>query len=61
MPNPKRRHSKTRGRKRRTHYKATAPSMSVCSNCGEMKLNHSVCPSCGFYDGKSVILPKKSK
>jgi large subunit ribosomal protein L32 len=61
MPNPKRRHSKTRGRKRRTHYKATAPSMSVCSNCGEMKLNHSVCPSCGFYDGKSVILPKKAK
>jgi large subunit ribosomal protein L32 len=61
MPNPKRRHSKTRGRKRRTHYKATAPSMSACSNCGEMKLNHSVCPSCGFYDGKSVILPKKSK
>jgi large subunit ribosomal protein L32 len=61
MPNPKRKHSKTRGRKRRTHYKATAPSMSACSNCGEMKLNHSVCPSCGFYDGKSVILPKKSK
>ena len=25
MPNPKRRHSKTRGRKRRTHYKATVP------------------------------------
>jgi large subunit ribosomal protein L32 len=61
MPNPKRRHSKTRGRKRRTHYKATAPAMSACSNCGEMKLNHSVCPSCGFYDGKSVILPKKAK
>jgi len=61
MPNPKRRHSKTRGRKRRTHYKAAAPTMSACSNCGEMKLNHSVCPSCGFYDGKSVILPKKSK
>ena len=58
MPNPKRRHSKARGRKRRTHYKA--PAMSVCSNCGEMKLNHSVCPSCGFYDGKSVVLPKKS-
>jgi large subunit ribosomal protein L32 len=60
MPNPKRRHSKARGRKRRTHYKAASPSMSVCSNCGEMKLNHTVCPACGFYDGKSVILPKKS-
>ncbi|MCI0474527.1 MAG: 50S ribosomal protein L32 [Ignavibacteria bacterium] len=59
MPNPKRRHSKTRGRKRRTHYKATAPTLAACSNCGEMKPNHQVCPACGFYDGKSVILPKK--
>ncbi|TRZ63923.1 50S ribosomal protein L32 [bacterium] len=59
MPNPKRRHSKTRGRKRRTHYKAVAPAISACPNCKEMKLNHKVCPSCGFYDGKSVVLPKK--
>lgn len=59
MPNPKRRHSKTRGRKRRTHYTATSPSIGSCPNCGEKKLNHRVCPSCGFYDGRSVILPKK--
>ncbi len=61
MPNPKRRHSKTRGRKRRTHYKAVLPAMSICPNCKQPKLNHNVCPSCGFYDGKSVILPKKEK
>ena len=59
MPNPKRRHSKARGRKRRTHYKATAPAIAACANCGEMKMNHKVCPACGFYDGRSVILPKK--
>jgi large subunit ribosomal protein L32 len=59
MPNPKRRHSKTRGRKRRTHYKAAAPTLVSCSNCNEMKPSHQVCPACGFYDGKSVILPKK--
>jgi large subunit ribosomal protein L32 len=59
MPNPKRRHSKTRGRKRRTHYKAAAPTLTACSNCNEMKPSHQVCPACGFYDGKSVILPKK--
>ncbi|MFA6456100.1 MAG: 50S ribosomal protein L32, partial [Bacteroidota bacterium] len=29
MPNPKRRHSKTRGRKRRTHYKAEKPTVSI--------------------------------
>ncbi|MEO6696193.1 MAG: 50S ribosomal protein L32 [Ignavibacteria bacterium] len=59
MPNPKRRHSKTRGRKRRTHYKATAPTVMTCTNCGEMKQAHRVCSSCGFYDGKSVVIPKK--
>lgn len=59
MPNPKRRHSKARGRKRRTHYKATAPTLMACSNCGEMKQAHRVCPECGFYDGKSILIPKK--
>ncbi|MBM4158672.1 MAG: 50S ribosomal protein L32 [Ignavibacteria bacterium] len=61
MPNPKRRHSKARGRKRRTHYKAAMPSLVACSNCGEMKMTHKVCPACGFYYKKSVIIPKKSK
>ncbi len=59
MPNPKRRHSKSRGRKRRTHYKASVPQMVICPNCREMKLAHQVCPSCGYYDKKSVIIPKK--
>ncbi|MBS1515464.1 MAG: 50S ribosomal protein L32 [Bacteroidetes bacterium] len=59
MPNPKKRHSKTRGRKRRTHYKATAPSTMKCPNCGESKAMHRVCSHCGFYDGKSIVLPRK--
>lgn len=53
-----RRVSKTRKLKRRTHYKITAPGMVVCSNCGELKLNHRVCPTCGYYDGKLVKAPK---
>ncbi|MBL7128989.1 MAG: 50S ribosomal protein L32 [Ignavibacteria bacterium] len=60
MAHPKRRHSKSRKRKRRTHYKAIGPSLVACPNCGEMKLGHKVCSSCGFYDGRSVIIPKKS-
>ncbi|MCX7833455.1 MAG: 50S ribosomal protein L32 [Ignavibacteria bacterium] len=59
MPNPKRRHSKARSRKRRTHYKASVPQMVICSNCKEMKLAHQICPSCGYYDKKSVIIPRK--
>ncbi len=33
-----------------------------CDNCGETKLAHRVCTSCGFYAGKQVMQVKsKSK
>ncbi|MEK6570167.1 MAG: 50S ribosomal protein L32 [Bacteroidota bacterium] len=60
MPNPKRRHSKARRDKRRTHYKATAPSVGECPNCHEPKLLHRACPNCGYYNGRSIIIPKES-
>ena len=34
MAHPKRRQSKTRTLKRRTHDKAVAPTLAVCPNCG---------------------------
>lgn len=55
MPNPRRRHSKARGRKRRTHWKLVAPSLSDCPQCRAPKMVHRVCPSCGYYDGKLVL------
>ena len=54
MPKVKHRHSKARGRKRRTHYKAEAPALGKCSQCGKEKPPHHVCPYCGYYDGKQV-------
>ncbi|MDP4291192.1 MAG: 50S ribosomal protein L32 [Bacteroidota bacterium] len=55
MPNPKYRWSKSRTRKRRTHYKAEAPTFSTCSNCGATVLYHRVCPECGYYKGRQAI------
>ncbi|MCD6661317.1 MAG: 50S ribosomal protein L32 [Lentimicrobium sp.] len=55
MPNPKHRFSKTRTAKRRTHYKAVAPTVSTCSNCGASVLYHRVCNECGYYKGKLAI------
>ncbi|MEE8348278.1 MAG: 50S ribosomal protein L32 [Acidobacteriota bacterium] len=55
MPNPKRRHSKSRTRKRRSHDFLTAPSLSICSNCGSSVLPHRVCANCGHYKGRQVI------
>ena len=43
MAHPKRKHSKTRTAKRRTHYKAVAPTLAVCSNCGAIHIYHTVC------------------
>jgi len=60
MPNPKKRHSKQRGRLRRTHYKATAPSTGECPNCHEQKLMHRACPNCGQYNGRVVTVPKEA-
>ena len=42
MAHPKRRQSKTRGRKRRTHDGAVAPTLALCPNCGEYYVYHTV-------------------
>ena len=55
MPNPKHKISSTRRDKRRTHYKAEAPTLGVCSNCGASILLHRVCSECGYYRGKLAI------
>ncbi|MCE1168158.1 MAG: 50S ribosomal protein L32 [Sphingobacteriia bacterium] len=60
MPNPKRRWSKTRTAKRRTHYKAEAPTVMTCTNCGSPVRYHRVCPECGFYRGRQVMEVSKA-
>lgn len=55
MPVPFRRTSKTRKAKRRTHQRATMPTISTCTNCGSTIKPHTVCKECGHYKGKEVI------
>lgn len=56
MAVPKRKTSKARRDKRRSNvWKLDAPALSKCSNCGEYKLAHRVCGSCGYYNGREVI------
>lgn len=55
MAHPKRKISKTRRNKRRTHYKATAPTTASCQNCGSTIQYHRVCSECGYYRGKLAI------
>lgn len=55
MALPKRKTSKSRRDKRRTHKKAEAPNPSTCPECGEATLSHHACPSCGSYKGRTVV------
>lgn len=55
MAVPKKRTSKQRQRKRRTHLKAEAPTTQSCPRCGDPKAPHRVCPSCGYYRDERVF------
>lgn len=32
--------------------------VTKCAQCGANKLNHRVCPSCGYYKGKQIVTIK---
>ena len=55
---PKRRISRTRRDKRRTHWKLRAPALCTCAHCGQPAMPHRVCSSCGFYRGREYIVPE---
>jgi large subunit ribosomal protein L32 len=59
MPNPVKRHSKTRTSTRRAHDFLKQPSMSLCPQCNEPKMPHRLCPKCGTYKGREVIAIEK--
>jgi large subunit ribosomal protein L32 len=55
MPVPKKRVSRTRRDKRRTHKKLTPLNLTSCPQCSEPMMPHRICPSCGFYKDRTVV------
>ncbi len=57
MAHPKRKISKTRRDKRRTHYKAFAKNYTICQTTGEAHLPHKAYVVEGnlYYNGKVVV------
>jgi len=55
MAVPKRKTSKHRKRKRRSHLALSAPALSKCARCGTTIKPHTVCDSCGHYRGTEVL------
>ena len=53
---PKRKTSKRRNRMRVASHKKTILSAKPCPKCGEPHMPHRVCPSCGTYRGRQVMI-----
>ncbi|MBX6362325.1 MAG: 50S ribosomal protein L32 [Gemmatimonadetes bacterium] len=55
MAVPKKRVSKQRKRKRRGDVRAEAATLVRCAKCGDYRMPHRVCRSCGTYGGQQVL------
>ncbi|MEO8573868.1 MAG: 50S ribosomal protein L32 [Pyrinomonadaceae bacterium] len=61
MPNPKRRHSKSRTRQRRAHDALKTPQFYLDKDSGEPKVPHRVDAKTGIYKGRQIIDVKESE
>ncbi len=52
---PKRRTSKARRDRRRSHHALSTFHLVPCPECGEMRRAHRVCMNCGTYKGRQVL------
>ncbi|MBP6950654.1 MAG: 50S ribosomal protein L32 [Alphaproteobacteria bacterium] len=55
MAVPKKKTSPSRRRMRRSHDALKIVASVECPNCGERKLPHHLCSSCGHYKGRQVL------
>jgi large subunit ribosomal protein L32 len=55
MAVPKKKTSKSRRDMRRSHHALPGGTYNECSNCGELKRPHHICPACGHYNGREVV------
>jgi large subunit ribosomal protein L32 len=61
MAHPKRKHSKARTRKKRTHKILRLPALASCPQCKNLKPPYQVCPFCGYYKGNKVLEIKQKQ
>jgi len=53
---PKRKTSKSKRDKRRTHDRLRAVNVVECPRCHSKKISHRVCANCGYYAEHEIII-----
>jgi len=59
MAVPKRKTSKSRRNKRRSHHKISSMNVIEDKKSGEFRLSHHIDLKTGIYNGKQILEPKK--
>ena len=59
MAVPKRKTSKSKRNKRRSHHRISLPNIIEDKKSGEFRLSHHVDLTTGFYNGKQILERKK--
>ena len=55
MAVPKRKTSPSKRNMRRSHDSISGINSIECPDCGELKLSHHICSSCGYYNKREVV------
>ncbi|MEM9010828.1 MAG: 50S ribosomal protein L32 [Pseudomonadota bacterium] len=55
MAVPKHKVTRAKRNMRRAHDALRAVNPNECSNCGEMRRPHHICPACGHYGDREVV------
>ncbi len=55
MAVPKKKISTSKRNMRRAHDALSSEAYEECTECGELKRPHHVCPECGHYKGREVV------
>ena len=59
MAVPKRKVTKSRGGKRRSHQAVRTKAAVLCPHCGSPKMPHRICANCGTYKGREILRTKE--
>lgn len=60
MAVPRNRLSNARKNSRRSHHAKKAKKLAVCKTCRNVFMPHTICMSCGAYNGRVVIATEKA-
>ncbi|HTV11520.1 MAG TPA: 50S ribosomal protein L32 [Acidimicrobiales bacterium] len=56
MAVPKKKTSKSKSRSRRASaWKLSVPARSICPQCHQAKVPHTICSNCGWYKGRQAV------